>query len=324
MILIDLGVDFNEYVWKNGRNWDFYEGFYGKQWIWSTVSNFGGRSTAIGNLEFYLNEPLKALASPNRGNLPGYGASPEGIENNEIQYELFSSAGWSKESKDLMTFLKNYSIARYGAAPEEIMTFWSEMLQSVHNAFSDNARWHWQRRQPCLHKDEMQINEHYYKAIESFLAAADKLGENELYKIDALQWEAFAYCGRADEKLLLAHEAVSKKQYKKALAYEKEMEELLMKADNLLCQHPLLNLERWEKLGEAAGTSAEESAKFAFQARKLITTWDGTDHTDYACRVWGGLIEKWYIPRVRYYFDEVCAGRKNPNMRLVENIAPWF
>ena len=102
------------------------------------------------------------------------------------------------------------------------------------------------------------------------------------------------------------------------------MEALLMKADSLLCLHPLLNLNYWENLGVKAGTSAAESEKFAFQARKIITTWDGTDHTDYACRVYGGLIEKWYIPRVRYYFDEVCAGRKNPNMRLVENIAPWF
>lgn len=323
MIIIDLGVDFNEYIWKNGRNWDFYEGFYGKQWIWSTVSNFGGRCTAIGNLEFYLNEPLKALESPNRGKLIGYGSSPEGIENNEIQYEVFSSAGWSSEPKDLMTFLKNYSIARYGSAPEEIMTFWSEMLQSSYSAFSDNARWHWQRRQPYRKPDEMKINEHYYAAIDAFLAAADKMGDSELYKIDALQWEAFAYCGRADEKLDLAHKALDKKNYKKAMAYEKEMEDLLMKADSLLCLHPLLNLNYWENLGRAAGTSAEESEKFAFQARKIVTTWDGTDHTDYACRVWGGLIEKWYIPRVRYYFEEVCAGR-TPNMRSVENIAPWF
>ena len=324
MIIIDLGVDFNEFVWKNGRNWDHFNGFYGKQWIWSTVSNFGGRSTSIGNLEFYLNEPIKALNSPNRGNLVGYGSSPEGIENNEIQYEIFSSAGWSNEPKDLMTFLKNYSIARYGDAPEEIMTFWSEMLQSTFSAFSDNARWHWQRRQPYRKADEMNINEHYYAAIDAFLAAGEKLGMNPLYKIDALQWEAFAYCGRADEKLDLAHKALDKKNYKKAMAYEKEMEALLMKADSLLCLHPLLNLNYWENLGVKAGTSAAESEKFAFQARKIITTWDGTDHTDYACRVYGGLIEKWYIPRVRYYFDEVCAGRKNPNMRLVENIAPWF
>ena len=320
LMIIDLGVDFNEYVWKNGRNWDFYEGFYGKPWVWSTVSNFGGRSTAIGNLEFYLNEPLKALAFPNRGKLWGYGSSPEGIENNEIQYEIFSSAGWSSEPKDLTEFLRQYSVARYGAAPESLMTFWAEMRQSAFSAFSDNARWHWQRRQPYRKPDEMKINEHYYKAIDAFLAAEDQLKDSPLYRVDALQWEAFALCGRADEKLAAAHEALDRKKPALALEREREMEQLLMQADSLLCLHPLLNLDRWEHIAREAATSETEAERFAYNARKIVTTWDGTDHTDYACRVWGGLIRNWYIPRVRHWFESVAAGQ-DPRMRQFEN--PW-
>ena len=63
-------------------------------------------------LDFYLNEHLTALASPNKGHLFGYGSSPEGLEGNEVIYELISSAGWSAEPKDISEFLKNYSRAR--------------------------------------------------------------------------------------------------------------------------------------------------------------------------------------------------------------------
>lgn len=75
---------------------------------------FGGRSALKGPLEFYLNGHLEALSSENKGRLTGFGTSPEGVENNEILYELISAASWSDTRVDLDTFLEKYSRARYG------------------------------------------------------------------------------------------------------------------------------------------------------------------------------------------------------------------
>ena len=198
MIIIDLAVDFNNYIWRSENSWNYLSGFFGKDWIFSTVPNFGGRSALIGNLEFYANGHLDALQSPNKGRLTGYGTSPEGVENNEIVYELIAAAGWSGSKIDLGQFLHNYSVARYGSCPEEIDTFWSEMLQSSYNECSNNARYRWQLRPYAQRMPTMGINEHYFKAIESFLACADRMGGSELYRTDAIQYAALYLVSMAD------------------------------------------------------------------------------------------------------------------------------
>lgn len=124
---------------------------------------FGGRSALKGPLEFYLNGHLEALSSENKGRLTGFGTSPEGVENNEILYELISAASWSDSRVDLDTFLEKYSRARYGECDPAFMEFWNELRQSVYDNFTNNARFLWQLR-PAYHRVQtMNINEHYFK-----------------------------------------------------------------------------------------------------------------------------------------------------------------
>lgn len=108
--------------------------------------SFGGRSALKGPLEFYLNGHLEALSSENKGRLTGFGTSPEGVENNEILYELISAASWSDSRVDLDTFLEKYSRARYGECDPAFMEFWNELRQSVYDNFTNNARFLWQLR----------------------------------------------------------------------------------------------------------------------------------------------------------------------------------
>ena len=204
MMIIDLAVDFNDYVWRSENSWDYLSGFYGKEWIWSTVPNFGGRSALKGPLDFYLNAHLNALQSENKGKLTGFGTSPEGIENNEIVYELISHAGWSGNHTDLYDFLEKYSRARYGRSSKDIMVFWKGMCESVYDNFTNNARFLWQQR-PAYHRVEsMEVNEHYYEAIEDFLSARDRFEKSELYVVDAVQYGAFYIAAKADEVLKAA------------------------------------------------------------------------------------------------------------------------
>lgn len=64
MMILDLAVDFNNFIWRSEKSWNHLHGFFGREWIYSTVPNFGGRTALIGNLEFYANGHLDALASP--------------------------------------------------------------------------------------------------------------------------------------------------------------------------------------------------------------------------------------------------------------------
>lgn len=308
MLIIDLAVDFNQYVWKNSRTWDFYKGFYNKDWIWSTVPNFGGKSSLVGPIDFYLNDAVNALTSPNKGNLVGFGTSPEGVENNEITYEAISSSGWSSSKKDLMPFLKNYTAARYGAAPDALMNFWKEMLQSPYCNFTSRAKFNWQLRQPTRKPAPLNINDHYFRGIEDFLSVAGDFADNPLYEADAIMYGALYFAGQADEVLAAIYKSLDAGDTDNASKLESLLLELLSNADKLLESHPTMRTQRWMDFASEAGTNPEESKSFVINSKRLISTWGGASLHDYAARVWSGILRDYYVPRLRFYFDSIIAG----------------
>ncbi len=308
LMIIDLAVDFNNYVWKNGNSWDNLDGFYGKPWIWSTVPNFGGRTALKGPLEFYLNGHLDALRSDAKGRLTGFGTSPEGVENNEVLYELISAAGWSGETVDLVTFLDSYDKARYGCADPAFSEFWNELRQSVYCNFTNNARFLWQQR-PAYHRGEtMNINEHYFKGIESFMSVAGKYADNELYVTDAVQYAALYIGAKADYVLKAANWAIVAGDMEKAEALKGLLLAMLRDIDRLLESHPILRMQRWLDMAAEMATCQDEAAAFAKEAKRLVSTWSGPNLKDYSARVWSGLVRDYYIPRMECYFTAAIKG----------------
>ena len=309
MTVIDLAVDYNEFVWRSAKSWDYLHGFYGKDWIWSTVPNFGGRTALKGQLDFYLNGHLDALASSSRGHLSGFGSSPEGVENNEILYELISAAGWSSQQIDLDTFLEAYTKARYGSAPDGLLDFWKELRQSVYGNFTNNARFLWQQR-PAYHRGEtMQINEHYFKGIESFLSQSRKFKGNKAYEADAIQYAALYLAAKADYLLKQANWALVAGDKKAAAKKVKKLYRILSDADALLESHPILRMQRWLDFATEFATSEKEAEAFREEARRLVSTWSGPSLHDYSSRVWSGLIRDYYIPRLKNYYNCALEGK---------------
>ncbi len=302
VIIIDLAVDFNQYVWCSQKNWDYLDGFFGKQWIYSTVPNFGGRSASIGGLQFYADGHNEALASANRGKLTGYGTSPEGVENNEIVYEIISDAGWRAGGVDLADKLRRYSAARYGRQSENIDRFWDGMLKSAYAASSNNARFRWQMEPYSQRGSTLGLNDDYFKAIESLLAATE-LDDSELYAVDAKYYTAMYFSGIAQHLL----EAIRLADIcgRSTAALEEEFIEALNNIDRVLADHPIFTMERWQRQAAAAATCEVERESFVREARRLVTTWGGPNLADYSCRVWSGLVRDFYIPRWRNYFDHM-------------------
>ena len=66
-----------------------------------------------GDLDMYASSSVKALRAANKGNLIGFGSAPEGLENNEVVYELLADMGWSSDSIDLDDWMTIYCEARY-------------------------------------------------------------------------------------------------------------------------------------------------------------------------------------------------------------------
>lgn len=317
LLVVDLAVDFNEFVWRSEKDWDYLDGFSGKEWIWSTTPNFGGRTSLKGYYGFYLNAHLDALSSPNRGRLTGFGSSPEGIESNEALYEAISSAGWSSSPKDAKTFLSQYFASRYACEPALLEPFVEGLLGSVYNNFSNTDKHSWATRPGPFPPNVFNINRGFYDGIGYLLSLAG-LHDAPLYRTDVITYAAAYLCAKADElyKDAMVSYALGDKDGGRALA--SRLYDVLLAADRLLESHPLMRMQRWLDYAGQCATSASERMEFRTEALRLVTTWDAEGIHDYASRCWSGLLRDYYVPRLKALFSSLEEG-KALDIYAVEN-----
>ena len=308
LIIVDLAVDFNEFVWRSEKDWDYLNGFYGKEWIWSTTPNFGGRSSLKGNYDFYLNAHLDALASPNKGRLTGFGSSPEGIESNEALYEAISSAGWSDSPKDAKDFLGRYFAARYACDPALLEPFADGLLGSVYNNFSSGDVHDWARRPRGFSPNVFGINAGYYEGIRYLLSLSENLSASELYRRDAILYASAFLFDKADEAYRDAVASFVAGDYTAGRKRAEALCGMLLGADRLLESHPTMRMQRWLDMADKSATCEAERREFRAEALRLVTTWDAEGIHDYASRCWSGLLRDYYVPRLRALFEALEQG----------------
>lgn len=307
MLLLDLAVDYNRCFWKTEVNWDFYKGMFGKEWVYSVIPNMGGKSGLTGQLEIYANGHLDALNSKNRGNLVGYGTAPEGLENNEVIYELICDAGWHTDSIDVSEWLRNYSLCRYGKVTNEVMSFWEGMQASVYGSFTDHPRYNWQFRPGTVRQGSINANEAFYQGIDALAQAIPEMKHSPLFKIDMIEMTVHYLGGKIEHLTQAIEQAYKDGNTKKAVALEGEFEALMLGADRLLCSHPNLRLDKWLNYARSWGSNQEQKDYYEKNARRIVTIW-GPPVDDYSARIWSGLLRDYYLPRWKHYFESKRTG----------------
>lgn len=307
MLLLDLAVDYNKHFWHSEVNWEFYKGFYDKPWVYSVIPNMGGKTGLTGVLEFYANGHLEALNSPNKGRLVGHGSAPEGIENNEVIYELLSDAGWSDRKIDLRAWLENYSRNRYGQYPQAIENYWGGLLESVYGTFTDHPRYNWQFRPGMIKNGSININEHFFRAIEEFASCAKEVGFSSLYRLDLAELTALYLGGKVEILTKLIDQAYRRGDLAETVKLEQDFEYLMRGMDMLLATHPNLRLETWLSRARNQGVTPEQKIQYERNARRIVTIW-GPPVDDYSARVWSGLVRDYYLPRWKHFFESRRTG----------------
>lgn len=318
LLILDLANEYNRVFWKIDPSWKIYEGFFNKKWIYSFIPNMGGKVPLNGRLDIYASIPVEALKYKNRKRLVGFGFAPEGIENNEIIYELLADMAWRSEKIDLNRWIEKYCIQRYGAYPDKMKLAYELLNRSALGSFTDHPMHRYQlrpykrppgvERRATVHKSEI-----FNKAVGEFLAAAPVLKNSKLYLYDAIELTV-QYLGLvADEKIL---EFLDKKE-KEDLPFPEEIRDILLAMDRLLESHPNHRLDRWVEFARGWGENGSEKDYYESNAKRLLTTWGGDPVNDYSGRVWCGLIRDYYLPRWIAYHDDK-GDRKEENMRKWE------
>lgn len=312
MMLLDLAEDFNHDIWENESTWEYAPAIYGKPWVYSTVPNFGGRTAPAGNLEFYLNGHLNALESPNRGRMAGIGSAPEGVENNEVVYELIFDAPWSSERRDIRQRLRDYSMNRYGACPAGIERFWEGMLATSYGFSTSQGIYRVQRQPYFMRGGRYDVSQEHFEAIESFISASSSLSENQEYLTDLALWAGFYAFGKAEIIADMIERCYKMGDLSSADALRVRFREAMLAADRFLDSNPVTRMERWIGLARNLGSTEDEKDRFEINARRIVTTWGPGKEpdylNDYSCRIWSGLIRDYYLPRCEHYFDSRSEG----------------
>lgn len=330
MMILDMATDYNKHFWYNGYDWDFFNGFYNKEWVWSVIPNMGGKTAPTGILEYYANGRLDALRSAHKGNLVGYGFAPEGIENNEIIYELLTDGGWTTESIDLDEWIRNYAECRYGLYTSEMETYFNKMRQSVYGSFTDHPRFSWQFRPSASVSGSVNVGPTLFEAVESLMNNVDLAKDNSLLTADIVEAVSIYASGKIQYLIQVIDQMLLDGNVSQAKEKIVVLHDLMMHLDAVLTKHPLFRLERWEDMAKnSANGNTVLQKQYVRNARRLVSIWEPKDAVvvrDYAAKVWSGLIRDYYWPRWEMYFKNKIEGKSESIVDFenswVNNLSP--
>ncbi len=311
MLIVDYANDLTSKL--SGKyapgQWKVQKAFFGKQWINGMAHTFGGNNNIKGNLALMAAEPSATLHSPDHGNLVGWGICPEGIENNEVVYELMTDAGWQSEPIDLDKWIPAYCTSRYGAFPSAMQQAWKLLLESAYSSHVWMTKQAWQG-EPSTRPAAVSVDSGavFESAVEQFLSCADDLSASELYRNDLIELVTQAVGGHIDRMLQGAVEAGEARQLDRARQSASTAIGWMLRCDALLNVRPDRRLETWTQAARSWAGADDHAAYYDENARRLITTWGWPELSDYASRVWSGLTRDYYAARWSAFLESHRAG----------------
>ena len=294
-------------VWRN------FDGFYGKPWIYGMITNMGGKNLYTGDFNIYIKGPETVIKSPDKGNNVGNSNHSEGIETNEIIFELIADTGWLTNIK-FDKWLKMYCMNRYGAYPEKMKNAWNIITNCQYKRQKWNSRFSWLNGRPGNKK---KVSSSFIKGIKEFLSLHNEFKNSPFYTDDAVEMASFVLGQKAEEFFNAASNNLNVKNMKAYSENLQKGQEFLIQADRLLESHSLNRLERW--IGFARQHSANGQLKNYYEenAKRILTSW-GPPVNDYSARIWSGLIRDFYLPRITESLKAKAEGKNFDKYKFEE------
>jgi len=310
LLILDLANEYNKLWWNIPPSWEIYPDFFGKKWIYSFIPNMGGKTSLNGRIDLYASMPFVPLNDKRMKNLVGFGFAPEGIENNEIIYELLAEAGWSHKPVNLDKWIEKYTTNRYGICPENMKKAFELFQKSCFGSFTDHPRHTYQFRPDTKIRGSINQAEEFEQGVSLFLSCKDNFRDNSFYRTDVIEFTC-QFLGLKADELLEKFQNTGEKD----MPLLESALKILSGIDRLLESHPTWKLERWITFARKWGDLPEEKNYYESNAKRLITTWGGGIN-EYAAKTWSGLIRDYYLPRWQLYYHYKNRGE-------VFNILAW-
>ena len=122
--------------------WNRTNSYFGKQWVWCELHDYGGNMGMEGNLAAITEGPIAALQS-NGSSMVGMGLTMEGQEpGNEIVYDVLLDQVWSSTPLNVSEWVNKWAARRYQVKtlPSELQQAWSILSTTVYNNQDPNSQ----------------------------------------------------------------------------------------------------------------------------------------------------------------------------------------
>ncbi|WP_242132531.1 alpha-N-acetylglucosaminidase [Aestuariivivens marinum] len=286
--------------------------FFGKSWMYSIIPNWGGAYQIGGLLTQYGHLIPEIAKSKADGKLKAFGFSPEGTETNEVIYELASDAMWSNATLDYKDWLVSYCNNRYGMKSDKLYEAWLLLCHSIYNKEIDHAVNRIQSNPITLASSYHVLpkaDENVNKALSLFLEEFQVFKNNQLYINDLIELATYKYMAIADSLIMDLRGNISRRTVMESDKQMEQISDLVIKIDDMLSHHSLSNLERWVKKARRWGTDKGQMDYYESDAKRIITVW-GSGLTEYASRLWSGLLKDYYLARWEAWYNAQKEGEE--------------
>jgi alpha-N-acetylglucosaminidase len=269
--------------------------------------------------------------------LVGFGLTPEGLEGNEIMYNLLLDQAWSRDPIDTETYFQDWVTTRYGASgvdlPKAIYEAWETLRPTVFNNTNLVANAVPKSIYELLPSTSKLLNRtgHHPTLLNYdpadvvaawnllYQAGLDEpaLFSNPAYEYDLVDFTR-QVLGNAFiplyEQLVATYAAADGPSRQCALKSQgKKLTQLLSALDAVLATNENFRLSTWIAAARATANASDPNhdaiADFLeYEARNQVTVWGPTGQiSDYASRAWSGLVATYYLPRWQMFVDYLVA-----------------
>jgi alpha-N-acetylglucosaminidase len=317
---------------KNARK----DGFGKHDWLYCMLLNFGGNVGLHGRMNQLVNGFYDARSNPNGQHLRGVGATPEGIGNNPLMYELLYELPWREERFSPDDWLKDYLKGRYGggALAPEVLEAWRALEHTVYNApldyegqgtveslFCARPGFHLTKTSTWGCAKLFYSPDSTLKAAMLMDKARQRYGDNDNFRYDLVD---IARQAITDQGNILLDSISNSYDRQDITTYKRQYErflELILTQDKLLATHPEFRVSTWLDAARSCADNTEEVHQYVKNAAMLITVWGDSIAAnveglhDYAHREWSGILKELYYQRWEAFFLQrlaVLEGKEAP------------
>lgn len=305
--------------------------YKGHDAVWCMLPNFGARTGMMGRMNGTIDSYFSCTAQ--YPSIKGVGATPEGIEQTPVLYDLVFELPWMDAKPDAAEWMAAYADRRYGkanAGNADVRRAWELLrnsalscktgLQGPHEAVICGR--------PGLTVDRVSTwggSDIFYPRADLIQAARLLLASgiqhpNMDYDVTDAARQALTDYGKT---LLAALNAANTAGDTKLFAARRDaLLQLILDLDELLNTNATFMLGYWTEMARAIAdeqpgtTDADREWLEHDNARTLITTWGPQNASesgglhDYSYREWGGMLKDFYHARWKLWFDN---GMKAPS-----------